>query len=95
MARNWTRRSSLGPLSRPGALEPRELAEDSGVTDEPRGAFGGVALAQIVRSADEVDAVTAAAGGGRCRNDETTGADLLRSLIIGGLGALPDYDRST
>jgi predicted lactoylglutathione lyase len=38
-----------------------KLADDSGVANEPRGAFGGVVLAQNVRSTEEVDAITAAA----------------------------------
>jgi predicted lactoylglutathione lyase len=37
-----------------------KLAEDSGVEDDG-GSFGGVALAQNVRSRDEVDAIVAAA----------------------------------
>ncbi|MFF4452166.1 VOC family protein [Streptomyces goshikiensis] len=38
-----------------------ELARDGGIDDEPAGGFGGVALAQNVRSPEEVDAVVAAA----------------------------------
>jgi uncharacterized protein len=38
-----------------------KLADDSGVADEPRGAFDGVVLAQNVRSAVEVDAIAVAA----------------------------------
>src|SRR3954447_11922582 len=37
-----------------------KLAEDSGIEDEG-GSFGGMALAQTVRSRDEVDAIVAAA----------------------------------
>ena len=48
-----------------------KLADDSGVSDEPQGAFGGVVLAQNVRSAEEVDAVTAAA--------EAAGAEVTRA----------------
>jgi hypothetical protein len=39
-----------------------KLADDAGVTDTGAGSFGGVALAQNVRSRDEVDATMAAAG---------------------------------
>ena len=39
-----------------------KLADDSGVVDEPRGAFDGVVLAQNVRSEAEVDAIAAAVG---------------------------------
>jgi predicted lactoylglutathione lyase len=38
-----------------------KLAEDSGIEDDG-GSFGGMALAQNVRSRDEVDAIVAAAG---------------------------------
>jgi uncharacterized protein len=37
-----------------------KLAEDSGIVDDG-GGFGGIALAQNVRSRDEVDAIVAAA----------------------------------
>ena len=39
-----------------------KLAEDSGIEDDG-GSFGGMALAQNVRSRDEVDAIVAAAAG--------------------------------
>jgi predicted lactoylglutathione lyase len=38
-----------------------KLADDSGVVDDARGTFDGVALAQNVRSREEVDEVVAAA----------------------------------
>lgn len=38
-----------------------KLAEDSGVTDDPRGGFDGMVLAQNVRSREEVDEVVASA----------------------------------
>ncbi|MFE9841623.1 VOC family protein [Streptomyces goshikiensis] len=38
-----------------------ELARDGGIDDRSAGGFGGVALAQNVRSPEEVDAVVAAA----------------------------------
>jgi predicted lactoylglutathione lyase len=38
-----------------------KLAEDSGIEDDG-GSFGGIALAQNVRSREEVDAIVAAAG---------------------------------
>ena len=38
-----------------------QLAEDSGISDDGSGGFGGIALAHNVRSRDEVDAVVAAA----------------------------------
>ncbi len=38
-----------------------QLAEDSGISDDGSGSFGGIALAHNVRSRDEVDAVVAAA----------------------------------
>ncbi|MCX4545627.1 VOC family protein [Streptomyces sp. NBC_01565] len=39
-----------------------KLAHDCGIDDAPGAGFGGIALAQNVRSAEEVDAVIAAAG---------------------------------
>jgi predicted lactoylglutathione lyase len=48
----------------------QKLAADSGVADEPRGAFDGVVLAQNVRSEAEVDEIAGAA--------EAAGAQLTR-----------------
>jgi hypothetical protein len=39
-----------------------KLADDAGVPDTGSGTFGGIALAQNVRSREEVDAIMAAAG---------------------------------
>src|ERR1700753_2312983 len=51
-----------------------KLADDAGVEDARVDGFGGVALAQNVRSREEVDAVMAAAGAARATITKPTAA---------------------